>query len=689
MAISAINFDSSSGLKSVQDLYDMINGKTTETSGGTTTKTENSGISQDSMNAMLKSALEGTNGLAAVSGGQRAAGGYGSATNQLLTNDLLTRSAAAVAASAQNKTTTTTSTPQKTVVGGASAGGVAKTAGFLQAIKLLSGITGDKTKGKGASEESDFNALVNEGGTMQAGFNGPDSGAYATHQGVGSSVDDLIAFNESADSGGQVLQDAGDSSQTSATDSFDYNQVAGDNGGDSGGSESFDYNSVSGDNTVDSTPLWIPQDDSGDFAVGGMVRAKNHTKNYADGGEVKATIGNNPASKGKILGTSQFNTVIDPAVAARGSQGVGFNTSNPVGQTVAPSGTGITESSSGTSSENNPVADNSNSGNSSGINLSDLSSVGKALGIAGSLSGTKELGQLGTILGIAGSSNPALSAVRAGLNIATHGASGAIEKISKEKSAASVADVVMGVSNPVLATINGILGLAGKASLGNIGANAFSAMDKDSWIGLQDIADRNPNSAGMARAANKMDGDPLDNLTGLIQTGVTPRQAAFKGAVAENNTTATPNTDALQALLDSNNAFGTGGSSMSESNQNATNNANAAPGDALDNLMSETGAFGTADTGSQDSGQSGSVSDSSVSGGPGDGSTFAATGGEMHGPGTGTSDSIEANVSDGETIITAQTTAKVKQMFGNDFFHNLEVQFNKPAAVKQKQMGRA
>ena len=208
-------------------------------------------------------------------------------------------------------------------------------------------------------------------------------------------------------------------------------------------------------------------------------------------------------------------------------------------------------------------------------------------------------------------------------------------------------------------------------------------MDKDSWIGLQDIAERNPASSGMARAANKMDGDPLDNLTGIIQSGVNPQQAAFKGAAAENNRT--PATDSLQALLDSNNAFGTGGSSMSQINIDATNNANAAPGNALDNLMAETGAFGTADTGQQSGGQS--VSDST--GGPGDGSSYAASGGEMHGPGTGTSDSIKANVSDGETIITAQTTAKVKELFGDDFFHNLEVQFNKPAAVKQKQMGRA
>ena len=34
MAIQSINFDSSAGLKSVQDLYEMINGKTTSTSGG-------------------------------------------------------------------------------------------------------------------------------------------------------------------------------------------------------------------------------------------------------------------------------------------------------------------------------------------------------------------------------------------------------------------------------------------------------------------------------------------------------------------------------------------------------------------------------------------------------------------------------------------------------------------------------
>jgi len=69
--------------------------------------------------------------------------------------------------------------------------------------------------------------------------------------------------------------------------------------------------------------------------------------------------------------------------------------------------------------------------------------------------------------------------------------------------------------------------------------------------------------------------------------------------------------------------------------------------------------------------------------------TNLANGGQISGPGTGTSDSIPARLSNGETVVTAQTTAKVKELFGEDFFHNLEAQFNAPAAVNQKLKGRA
>ena len=87
--------------------------------------------------------------------------------------------------------------------------------------------------------------------------------------------------------------------------------------------------------------------------------------------------------------------------------------------------------------------------------------------------------------------------------------------------------------------------------------------------------------------------------------------------------------------------------------------------------------------------QAGAGDTSSGGTSPGGGATAnAASGGKMSGPGTGTSDSINAKLSDGETVITAKTTEKAKELFGDDFFHKLEQMFNAPAAAAQVAQGR-
>jgi hypothetical protein len=75
--------------------------------------------------------------------------------------------------------------------------------------------------------------------------------------------------------------------------------------------------------------------------------------------------------------------------------------------------------------------------------------------------------------------------------------------------------------------------------------------------------------------------------------------------------------------------------------------------------------------------------------GSGEGSAgVAATGGNISGPGTGTSDSINLKVSNGETVITAQTTEMMRKMFGDDVFNKMEQKFNPIAAKAQKIQGR-
>lgn len=74
---------------------------------------------------------------------------------------------------------------------------------------------------------------------------------------------------------------------------------------------------------------------------------------------------------------------------------------------------------------------------------------------------------------------------------------------------------------------------------------------------------------------------------------------------------------------------------------------------------------------------SGSVGVGDGAGGGGDGSPGGfKRGGEVDGPGTGTSDSIPARLSDGEYVIPAD----VVERLGVGFFDRLRAQFHTPAA---------
>ena len=82
------------------------NSSRTKVGGRTDVNTTKSVISKEAMDAMLQASLSKYDGLASVSQGVRAGGGYGGSTNTLLTNDLLTRAAAAVAEATRETTST-------------------------------------------------------------------------------------------------------------------------------------------------------------------------------------------------------------------------------------------------------------------------------------------------------------------------------------------------------------------------------------------------------------------------------------------------------------------------------------------------------------------------------------------------------------------------------------------------------
>lgn len=117
-----------SGLENIMDLIGLISPKGGSTTTGTNTQTESNNVSPEAVQALINSILGGTQGLAAVSQGQRGAGLYNSSTNQQLTNDLLARTAAEASKLNSTKTVTNqinqTTTPTAQVSPGMAGAGL-------------------------------------------------------------------------------------------------------------------------------------------------------------------------------------------------------------------------------------------------------------------------------------------------------------------------------------------------------------------------------------------------------------------------------------------------------------------------------------------------------------------------------------------------------------------------------------
>lgn len=328
-----------------QTTQDNRSSTSTQT-GGTTTTTSSTNVSPDAVNALVQSILEGTNGLAAVSSGQRTAGLYGSSTNQLLTNDLIAR-AAAEGAKLNQSTTQTTVRPDTTTttqnaggqttnstqavnraapVSGSSVKGAAGVLGALQLIptdvknSILSGL-GIKVGGKAAavpttaaaSQDSIAQAYsdpsrgldIAPGSAAGIGGVGTAGQSGQTVAGVGSVTDQFLGTSAGSGidlSGGDGAQDVGYSlSGSAAADASDF---AGDaaNVDTSGLGDTADalggFLSGVGDTASDigsSVGDWFNDFDFS-FADGGAVSVKgiqqrmnDHvTKKLADGGGIGA-----------------------------------------------------------------------------------------------------------------------------------------------------------------------------------------------------------------------------------------------------------------------------------------------------------------------------------------------------------------------------------------------------------------
>lgn len=124
----------------------------------------------------------------------------------------------------------------------------------------------------------------------------------------------------------------------------------------------------------------------------------------------------------------------------------------------------------------------------------------------------------------------------------------------------------------------------------------------------------------------------------------------------------------------------------SQANSQAAANAAAiSQADAQESVSSEgtAGIGNTADGGTASANADGSPSGGSGNSGGDDGADGGAdgfaSGGKIKGPGTGTSDSILARVSNGEYIISKDVVDKM----GVDFFDNLQAQFHTPVGSRK------
>jgi hypothetical protein len=517
---------SGTGISTISDLYNLINGTNTSTSGqtvtdtgGRTVTTESSGLDQAGMNAMLKQILESSSGLAAVSSGQRSAGGYGSSTNSLLTNDLLTRSAAQVAANnrlttkiVDTPTTTRTISGEKKTTGGLTADGLIRSAITLAGTKY-----GKKALG------------IFDNNSQSDSISNVSTGDFARADGASYRSDQVESTN--------LLDPIGST----------YTGIV-------------DFNDIGSPSTSIDIPADIPTDIPADIPADVELPEIDYGAFFADGGLVK--------KKASALTTSQYGRASSSDLGSNIQASIGRDYTGSSSPTSATSATSTSDASASNSGTGEAV--NSGTPGEGGFGLS--SGMASALGMGLSVAG---LHGAGSIVGLGNSSTP-----------------------SQALSAVSMA--ILGAISPPAALAVAL----GKAL---IGTNSDSTPDApnsvDAATGIEGFNNQGLAGMGISLGLDGPDGTPGAEGGGLSGAG---------------------------------------------------NSAGSGVG---------TGANG----------------DSAVS---------AAFGGKIEGRGTGTSDSINAKLSDGETIITAKTTSKVRELFGADFFNNLESMFNAPAAEKQRQLDR-
>lgn len=162
--------------------------------GTSSSQTSSSNISQAGMQALINQMLGNSNsGIAAIASGTKTAGGYNSATQTLLQNDLVSRSAAQLAAQ-QAGTTTSTSTPAKLGPSGLLTLGGSLAASSILGPSVKAGLNATGISGLGETLKNKLFGQTSGGaasgtgadvaGGSQLGFGGAGTDVAATNTAV-------------------------------------------------------------------------------------------------------------------------------------------------------------------------------------------------------------------------------------------------------------------------------------------------------------------------------------------------------------------------------------------------------------------------------------------------------------------------------------------------------------------------
>lgn len=252
-----------------------------------------------------------------------------------------------------------------------------------------------------------------------------------------------------------------------------------------------------------------------------------------------------------------------------------------------------------------------------------------------------------------------------------------------DRPAASSNLVAQSTVNPILQA-NGAIA---PAASGTVGASASDLLlnyvrATASGSKMQDPnADTSSQSVGaVGPQLGAVAPGPTIGQAGLANAGLTAMGLMGPvGALAAKALSMATDTPTLQAMVSN---------SLNSIPGEADPGVAAGTNDALTGFLSLHDNFGTGggnggvqgDRGpGGSSGEAGAAAAGAGPGGPGE-----ATGGPIRGPGTGTSDSIPAKLSDGEYVIDAKTV----DALGPDFFQKLQQMFNPEAIASQAAKGR-